>query len=89
MRTTGRRLAVAALLLATAVAAQAQCKFKRIATIPIEWRDDRLTVDGSVNGTRLRMAVADRVKWPILPCPWFSRRGCVRRRAGRRRGRSA
>ena len=57
MRTTGRRIAVAALLLATAVAAQAQCKFKRLATIPIEWRDDRLTLDGSINGTPLRMAV--------------------------------
>lgn len=57
MRTIGRRLAVAALLLATAVAAQAQCKFKRIATIPIEWRENRLTVDGSINGTPLRMAV--------------------------------
>ena len=57
MRTTGRRLAVAALLLAAAIAAQAQCRFKRIATIPIEWRDDRLTLDGSINGTPLRMAV--------------------------------
>jgi len=57
MRKTGRRLAVAALLLATAVATQAQCKFKRIATIPIEWHDDRLMVDGSINGTPLRMTV--------------------------------
>jgi hypothetical protein len=57
MRTTGRRLAVAALLLATAVAAQAQCKFMRIAMLPIEWRDDRLTLDGSVNGTPLRITV--------------------------------
>ncbi len=57
MRTIGRRLAVAALLLATAVAAQAQCKFKRIATIPIEWHHDRLTLDGSINNTPLRMTV--------------------------------
>lgn len=57
MKTIGRRLAVAALLLATAAATQAQCKFKRIATIPVEWRDARLTLDGSINGTPLRMAV--------------------------------
>lgn len=57
MKTNGRRIAMAALLLATAVAAQAQCKFKRVGTIPIEWRDERLTVDGSINGTPLRMAV--------------------------------
>ena len=56
-KATGRRHAVAALLLAAAAAAQGQCKFKRIATIPVEWRDNRLTLDGSINGTPLRMTV--------------------------------
>ena len=53
-----RRAAMAMLSLAAALpAAHADCKFKRVATIPVEWVDVRLTLAGSINDTPMQMVV--------------------------------
>ena len=54
-----RTLLVTALTLTTAshAIAETHCRFKRIGTIPIEWKADRLTLDGSINDTPLQMVV--------------------------------
>ena len=54
-----RRLAAMAILsfVAALPSAYADCKFKRVGTIPIEWVEDRLMLAGSINDTPLRMVV--------------------------------
>ena len=59
---SGRRVRVllmvaVTLAAATHAAADAHCKFKRVGTIPVEWKADRLTLDGSINDTPLQMVV--------------------------------
>lgn len=53
-----RRAAMAMLSFVAALpSAHADCKFKRVGTIPVEWVQDRLTLAGSINDTPMQMVV--------------------------------
>jgi len=67
---TGRAWRAAAVLAVAAAvatpAAQAGCKYKRLGSIPSQWIDSRLMIDGSINDHPLRMAVDTGAYWTTM-----------------------
>lgn len=61
------RLAAWAVLLAGALGvAHAQCKYKKIGSIPYEWVGSRMMIAGSINGKPLKMVVDTGAVWTTM-----------------------